>query len=68
MEQVMQKKQVEIIDVDYDLQRVTFTIDPHAVWQIDEIAEREGKSRSEIFRRGIYQWLAEEKFKNRKNK
>ena len=59
----MKRKQVKIDDVDYSLQRVSFAIDPQAVLQIDEIADKGGKSRSEIFRKAISQWLAWEKAK-----
>jgi metal-responsive CopG/Arc/MetJ family transcriptional regulator len=54
----MKRKQIEILDVDYPMQRVSFEIDPQAVWHIDEIADEKGISRSEVFRQAIYCWLA----------
>jgi Ribbon-helix-helix protein, copG family. len=59
----MRKKQVEILDCDYPLQRVSFEIDPRAVSEIDEIADEKRVSRSEIFRQIIYLGLTIEKGK-----
>ena len=54
----MKRKEVEISDHDYPLQRITFNIDPRAVWQIDDIADKNAVSRSEVLRDALYWWLA----------
>jgi len=54
----MKRKQIEITDADYPLQRITFNIDPRAVLQIDDIADSNAVSRSEVLRDALYWWLA----------